>query len=118
MLDTTNLNYITSHAREYNADYYKAVDFVIVVESHINVGLEQDKVFFITEKISKCIQLDIPFILLGTEGLLRHTKEQAKIHLGKDISHLTDWCDTSYDDIENLWERIDKIVDIIIDETK
>ena len=117
ILDVAKFDYNVSHSREFNADFYDAVDFVIVPESHINIYASKDAPLFITEKIGKCIRLDKKFILLGECGLLKYTKEQAKIHLGKDISHLTDWCDTSYDDIPDLWERIDKIIKIVYDKS-
>lgn len=113
ILDTDVFDHGVSHAREYNADYYDAVDFVVVPETDL-----RNNFMFITEKVCKCIQLDKKFILLGSKGLLRFTKQQAKIHLDKDISHLTDWCDTSYDNVDNMWDRIDRIVEIIQDETK
>lgn len=112
-LDSDDFNHALSHTRNYNGDYYKAVDFVVVAESHVVYTKDEIKPRFITEKIMKCIQLDKPFILLGSSGLLKYIKEQAKIILNKDISHLTDWCDTSYDEIEDVWERIDKIANII-----
>jgi hypothetical protein len=113
ILDVSEFNYTVSHTREFNADYYSAVDFVLVTESDM-----RDNLLFITEKISKCILLDKKFIVLGSCGIIKYTKEQAKIHLGKDISHLTDWCDTSYDDIEDVWKRIGKVVEIINDEVR
>ena len=109
-LDVFELDYDTSHGRQYNSDYYHACDFVVVCESDAARGI-----LFITEKIGKCIQLNKKFILLGSKGLLSYTKEQCKIHLNRDISHLTDWCDTSYDEIDNVWERVEKIVEIIRD---
>jgi len=110
-LDTLFLTYDISHSREYNSDYYYASDFVVVCESDASRD-----VMFITEKIGKCIQLNKKFILLGSKGLLSYTKEQSKIHLNKDISHLTDWCDTSYDEMGNIWDRVDKISEIIKNE--
>lgn len=106
ILDTPVFDYNTSHSRKYSRDYYDAVEFVIVCESDIRNQ-------FITEKLAKCIQLNKPFILLGKAGLLQYVKDQSLIHLNKDISHLTNWCDTIYDQIENYEERIECIVEII-----
>jgi hypothetical protein len=110
-LDTRILSHEISHDRKYVADYYQNVDFVIVCETEVLRPVK-----FITEKTVKCIQQNKKFILLGSEGLLSYIRIQAKLHLNKDISPLVDWCDTSYDNIENPWERINKIVDIIRNE--
>jgi len=111
-LDINNLTHQISHDRSYNGDYYKAVDFVVVVESDL-----RDDFFFVTEKTMKCIQQNKKFIVFGSCGLLNHIKKEVKIHLQKDITHLTDWCDTSYDHIGDAWERLDKIISIIKDNT-
>ena len=110
ILDVNNLTHVISHSRSYNGDYYKVVDFVIVVESDVREGLH-----FITEKTMKCIQQDKKFILLASAGSLVNLKREVKEHLNLDISHLTDWCDTSYDEISNMWGRLDKIISIIKD---
>lgn len=107
-LDKTKFDYSTSHARDYNGDYYNAVDFVVVMESDIENGVE-----FITEKTLKAIQLNKKFILFSSVGMLEKTKEYYKELYGVDISHLTDWCDNSYDQIEDPIERILRIKDII-----
>ena len=113
ILDVEQLTHHISHGREYNSDYYQSVDFVIVCESDTTRGIQ-----FITEKIGKCVQLNKKFILLGSTGLLSYVKEQSKIHLNRDISTLTDWCDTSYDEIDDVWERVDKIVEIVKNEVE
>ena len=71
---------------------------------------------FITEKTTKCVQQDKKFILLSSKGMLSKTKNEYQKYHGIDISHLTDWCDTSYDEIDNVWYRIDKIVKIMKNE--
>jgi hypothetical protein len=113
-VDVEHFTFSVAHNRTYNRDYYDAVDFVVVNETDVDQNWGS---IHITEKTGKCIQLDKKFIVLGPTGILQKVKKDAKIHLGKDISHLTDWCDISYDTIENVWERIDKIVDIIKKET-
>ena len=110
VLDVNNLTHGISHTRFYNGDYYKVVDFVIVVESDVSEGLH-----FITEKTMKCIQQDKKFILLASKGSLANLKHEVKEHLNLDITHLTDWCDISYDEIGNIWERLDKIINITKD---
>lgn len=107
-IDVNNFDYNTSHSREYNSNFYNNVDFVIIMESDVT----NDRVF-ITEKTTKCIQLNKKFILLSSCGMLEKTKEFYKEYHNMDISHLTDWCDTSYDKISNVWERIDKISNVI-----
>ena len=51
-------------------------------------------------------------------GITSEIKDQVKLHLNKDISHLTDWCDTSYDNVTDTWERLNKVVSIIKDNTR
>jgi hypothetical protein len=108
ILDTPIFSHKIAHDRKYCGDYFKAVDFVIVVESDI-----KDGILFITEKISKVIQHNKPFVLLGSKGLLKYTKKQTLKHLGIDISPLTDWCDTSYDDVDDVWQRVEMITKIV-----
>ena len=110
VLDVNNHTHGITHTRFYNGDYYKVVDFVIVVESDVSEGLH-----FITEKTMKCIQQDKKFILLASKGSLANLKHEVKEHLNLDITHLTDWCDISYDEIGNIWERLDKIINITKD---
>tara|TARA_B110000879_G_scaffold170840_1_gene221489 strand:+ start:1792 stop:2802 length:1011 start_codon:yes stop_codon:yes gene_type:complete len=112
-LDVNNLTHAISHTRTYNGDYYNSVDFVVVVESDV-----REEIIFITEKTMKCIQQNKKFILFSTSGSLSFIKDQVKLHLNKDISHLTDWCDTSYDNITDTWERLNKVVSIIKDNTR
>ena len=49
-------------------------------------------------------------------NLLFHNLHVIQDTIPKKLSHLTDLCDTSYDEIENVWYRIDKIVKIVKDE--
>ena len=46
---------------------------------------------------------------------MTNLKHEVKEHLNLDITHLTDWCDTSYDEIGDIWKRLDKIINIIED---
>lgn len=110
ILDVQDLTHSISHGRKYNGDYYDSVNFVIVVESDIREGM-----IFITEKTMKCVQQNKKFILFASSGSLSFIKNKVKLYLNKDITHLTDWCDTSYDNIKDKWERLDKIVNIVKD---
>jgi len=111
VLDVTLFNHKTSHTREYDSTYYDLVDFVLIMESDVTNDRS-----FITEKTTKCVQQDKKFILLSSKGMLSKTKNEYQKYHGIDISHLTDWCDTSYDEIDNVWYRIDKIVKIMKNE--
>ena len=111
VLDVTSFNHKISHTREYDATYYDMVDFVIIMESDVTNDRS-----FITEKTTKCVQQNKKFILLSSKGMLDRTKKEYLNYHNKDISHLTDWCDTLYDNIEDVWLRIDKIVKIIKNE--
>jgi hypothetical protein len=106
ILDSPSFDYKISHGKEYPGYYYKSVDFVIVVETDM-------RAIFITEKTTKCIQTDTKFILLSAKGQLEYTKNMSIEYLDKDISHLTDWCDVSYDEIEDTWQRVEKIIEIV-----
>jgi len=108
ILDTEHLDYNISHSREYNADYYDAVDFVVVLESNF----EYKNTYFPTEKVAKCIQLDKKMIVLGTRGFVSQTIDYYK-NMGKDISYLFNWCDISYDDLPTIFERAEKITETI-----
>lgn len=108
ILDTEYLDYTISHSRNYNADYYDAVDFVIVLESNF----EYKNTYFPTEKIAKCIQLDKKMIVLGTRGFVNQTIEYYK-NMGIDISYLFNWCDMSYDELPTIFDRAEKITEIV-----
>lgn len=92
-----------SHSKTYNGDLYNAVDFVIVPET--GGSIEQDN-FFVTEKTIKCINLDKKFIVLGSKHFVKNLKDYYLKEHNKDISHLTDWCPTHYDNISSLQDRI------------
>jgi hypothetical protein len=107
-LDVEGFDHQTSHTRLYDSTYYDLVDFVVIMESDI----AENRVF-ITEKTTKCVQMNKKFILLSSCGMLEKTKEYYKKYHDLDISHLTDWCDNSYDKITNVWDRIDTISELI-----
>lgn len=111
VLDVSLFNHKISHSRDYDATYYDMVDFVVIMESDVTNDRS-----FITEKTTKCVQQNKKFILLSSKGMLDKTKKEYLNYHNKDISHLTDWCDTSYDNIDDVWFRIDKIVKIIKNE--
>ena len=108
VLDVGEWNYTDSHTRFYNARPYQDVDFVIVFES----DLYQDIIFH-TEKSTKPIQLNKKFILINKKGALADLKQKFLKYHNRDISELTDWIDTSYDDIEDHNDRFDFIVKIL-----
>ena len=112
-LDILTFDYEVAHTRTYNADYYKQVDFVIVCETDIEYND-----YFFTEKVAKAVQLNKKFLLLYRQGSLAKVKELYKKYCNIDISHLTDWVDTSYDECATPWERIEKIVSIVEEEVK
>lgn len=102
-----------SHTKEYNVALYNAVDFVIVPETH---GCAIAGNFFPTEKTIKCINLNKKFIPVASKGFLKNLKKYYKDNFNKDISNLTDWCDTSFDDMISLEERIKRVVKIAANE--
>lgn len=109
-IDCNVFTFKISHETNFNAEPYHAVDFVIVSETY---GSAIDEEFFVTEKTAKCIILNKKFIPVASQNFLKNLKDYCKNNLNKDISHLTDWCDTSYDDISNLEDRIKKIIEIV-----
>ena len=104
-LDTEAHTAEVSHTLTFNREYYDLVDFVVIGETDF-----ENNRFFFTEKISKCLLLNKKFILLSTPNALSILKERCQRFLNLDISHLTDWVDTSYDSEENLDKRIEMIV--------
>jgi len=107
-VDTEIFSRTVSHERNFNARIYDAVDFVVVAETHL---LSDD--FFVTEKTIKCIVMNKKFIAVAGRFYIKKLKEYYLQNFSKDISHLTDWCDTSYDDIEALEDRITRVVEIV-----
>jgi hypothetical protein len=99
-----------SHAKEFNASLYNAVDFVIVPETAGNICQGE---FFVTEKTIKCILTNKKFIAVACPFYLKKLKTYCYDKLNLDISPLTDWCDTSYDVITDTEDRIKKIVQIV-----
>lgn len=61
---------------------------------------------FLTEKIYKPILMGHPFILLGAPGTLQYLR-----NLG--FKTFSNWWDESYDTTENLFERCNKIAEIL-----
>lgn len=107
-VDELEFTYDISHSRFYNGDLYKLADFVIVLES----DLYSDSLF-ITEKPMKAIMLNKKFIYLAKKGQLFELKRlMLEIH-NRDISELTDWIDTKYDDIEDIDEKFDYVIGIM-----
>jgi hypothetical protein len=111
--DTTHFSAKLSHTKEFNAGLYSAVDFVIVPETP---GCAIDGQFFPTEKTTKCINLNKKFIPIASKGFLKNLKNYYKDNFNKDISDLTDWCDTSFDSISSLEERTKKVAKIAANE--
>jgi len=111
-LDVNVFGKETAHAKNFNGDYYKAVDFCIISESDHENG------FFITEKTVKCINLNKKFIAFSAPNYIENLKAYYKDKLNTDISHLTDWCNTSYSKEQNTFKRAEKIIQIVKEETK
>ena len=111
--DTTQFNGEISHTKTFNAELYSAVDFVIVPET---TGCTINGNFFPTEKTVKCINLNKKFIPIASVGYLKKLKAYYKDNFDKDISHLTDWCDTSFDNIIDLEKRIIMVVKNVANE--
>jgi hypothetical protein len=111
--DTNQFNMQISHTKKFNAELYNAVDFVIVPET---TGCTMQDNFFPTEKTVKCILMNKKFIPLASKGFLRNLKRYYMTEFNKDISHLTDWCDTSFDDITDLEKRTKMVVNIVAHE--
>jgi len=107
-LDTKIFDREVSHNRQYNRDYYDAVDFVVVGESNF----AYDDVYFPTEKVAKPIQLNKKMIVLGTKNFVSNTIKYYEKR-GEDVSDLFNWCDTKYDKEDNNIKRIEKIVETI-----
>jgi hypothetical protein len=115
VVDSNVLDSKLSHERMFNASIYDSVDFVIVPETEGNVLREE---FFVTEKTIKCILMNKKFVAIASRFFIKKLKEYYMNNFSKDISHLTDWCDTSYDEIESLEERIEKVVEIVNSQVK
>ena len=111
--DINQFNTKVSHTKKFNAELYSAVDFVIVPET---TGCTLDGNFFPTEKTVKCINLNKKFIPIASVGYLKKLKAYYKDNFDKDISHLTDWCDTSFDNITDLEKRIMMVVKTVAHE--
>ncbi|OUW95205.1 MAG: hypothetical protein CBD88_04535 [Flavobacteriales bacterium TMED228] len=109
-VDVKKFNKDIAHAREYNADYYNAVDFCVISETDHYKGM------FITEKTVKCIQQNKKFIAFAGHNYINDLKLYYREKHKQDISHLTDWCDTSYDKCKDTFDRAKKIVEIIKEE--
>ena len=63
---------------------------------------------FLTEKTWKAMVSMMPFMMIGAPGTLKYLKNNGF----KTFDFL--W-DESYDEVENLYERIDRITDILVD---
>lgn len=106
-LDEPILNAKISHAKNFNANYYLASNFVIVTETSMN----NSSIFFVSEKTVKPILLNKKIIVLSHQHFIKNLKEYYRTKFNKDISHLTDWCNLAYDDEADTTTRIEMIVD-------
>lgn len=113
VVDTKQFNPKISHTKTFNAELYSAVEFVIVPET---TGCTINGNFFPTEKTIKCINLNKKFIPVASKGFVRNLKNYYKNNFNKDISNLTDWCDTSFDELSSLEERIKRVVKVTANE--
>ncbi len=91
-------------------DYYFETSFCnIVTESEFFSGTKDMhcyKTIFFTEKIAKPLNSFNPFIIVSCQHSLKKLKE-----LG--FKTFDKWWDESYDEIENDYERLDKIAEIV-----
>ena len=53
-----------------------------------------------------------------SRNYIENLKAYYKDKLNTDISHLTDWCNTSYSKEQNTFKRAEKIIQIVKEETK
>lgn len=113
LLDEPTFGYRLAHTKEYNGDLYRVIDFAIVAETYCF-----HDVFFPTEKVVKCIQNNVKFIVMSNQHYLKRLKAYYLETKGQDISDLTDWCDTYYDDELDPIKRIEMIVDIVKENIK
>ena len=100
-LDYTNFNDNWAYHR-ICTDHYDTSFFSIVNESHFGSHKQR----YLTEKTEKAIFNFHPIIIVGAKGSLRYLKEQ-----GFDI--FEDIFDSSYDDIYDKTERLEKIFDVV-----
>lgn len=63
---------------------------------------------FLTEKTFRAIACKHPFIILGRPGLLKALREFG-------YKTFSPWIDESYDEIENDYDRLDKIINMVDD---
>ena len=87
--------------------FYKEVyleSWVTVVTE--TIATETNTMFF-SEKIFKPMRARHPFILVGLPGSLRQLKEQG-------FKTFDTWWDESYDDIENVTERMEAICKVLL----
>ncbi len=61
-----------SHTKDFNAELYDAVDFVVVPETY---GCTNNDNFFPTEKTIKCILMNKKFIVVGNQYFLKNLKK-------------------------------------------
>lgn len=109
LLDEQCMTRSISHSFNYNASYYKAVEFIVITETNHH---PRDNIFFVTEKTTKAINNDKKILVHSTPNFIAQLKEYYYKNFKKDISHLTDWCDLSYDKLTSI-DRVEAIIDII-----
>jgi hypothetical protein len=88
--------------RSVNIEWYNDTAFSIAVETAVNPGLKK---IFVTEKTYKPIQLGHPFMTIGCQGTLDFLR-----HNG--FETFDNWFDESYDQIENVQSRINRVMEI------
>ena len=123
-MDITDTNLVSddrhSFDRNFNSDWYDETYFSVVSETLVtsskkeykNVGQVSSytnaKSIFITEKTFKPIAFEHPFIILGQCGTAQRLQELGFDTYGHLFMNL-------YDSTENLYARIDRIVDCVED---
>jgi len=103
-IDTYILDYYKTHSKIFNPIYYNSSEFAVILETDYGDN------FFVTEKTIKCIVLNKKFMVLGCVNFVKKLKNYYKNKFNTDISHLTDWCDITYDDEIDFVKRAELII--------
>lgn len=101
ILDSTEFD--VNKAQNFYKEVYLESWVTVVTET---IASESNTMFF-SEKIYKPMRARHPFILVGLPGSLRQLKE-----LG--FKTFDSWWDESYDDIENVTDRLDTICKVLL----
>jgi hypothetical protein len=102
-----------SHFALLNQDFYNSVFCNIITESefYTTENLNVKDAIFFTEKTGKCIAMGLPFVMVNGHSSISKLKE-----LG--FQTFDKWWDESYDDEPNEIDRLNKIVNTIVEINK